>query len=141
MHLLCLIGYHYDHAESGMPQSIGAKLIKESEGCVILLGWTPPVNRKISHYMIYVDETNVLNTTSDTDQNVTLISYLINNCETHNVSVSAVNYCGCESQKSPSVALRTLCDSGTGNFGVEVPFWHVCIIKVCQCFRRRHVQD
>ena len=76
------------------PQHITANLIKESDsrGCMILLGWTPPINlasEDIAHYKVYVDE----------------------NRGAHSVSVSAVSRCGHEGQRSPIIILKGVCDS------------------------------
>ena len=72
--------------------------------CTILLGWNPPINiatEDVSHYMVYINETNALSEKSETDKNFTLTAYPVSSCGTHQVSVSAVNRCGHEGQRSP----------------------------------------
>ena len=96
-----------------MPQDITSNLMHDDStgGCVIQLGWNPLINlalEDISHYIVYVDEIDVLNKISEADQNLTQISYPMCNCGAHNVSVSAVSCCGCEGQRSPSITLGAI---------------------------------
>ena len=80
-------------------------------GCVIQLGWSPPINldqEDISHYIVYIDGIDILNKMSETDQNLTLISYPVCNCGVHSVSVSAVNHCGREGQRSHNITLQAI---------------------------------
>ena len=107
-----------------MPLDVTSNLTHDNGvgGCIIQLGWSPPINldqEDISHYIVYVDGTNVLNKTSEMDQNVTLISYPVCSCGAHSISVSVVNRCGCEGQRSPNIMLEAISttqhDSDPGN--------------------------
>ena len=94
-----------------MPRDVTSDLILDSSietGCEVQFGWSPLINLdqgNISHYIVYMNETNVLNKISEVDQNKILVSYPVSrsSCATHNVSVSAVNQCGREGQRSRNI--------------------------------------
>ena len=54
----------------------------------------------VSLYTIYINGSNILTEASKTDQNLTLTSYPVCSCASHNISVSATNRCGQEGQRS-----------------------------------------
>ena len=55
--------------------------------------------------MVYINETNAMSEKSETDKNFTLTAYPVSSCGDHQVSVSAVNRCGREGQRSPLIML------------------------------------
>ena len=76
--------------------------------CTILLGWNPPNNidiKDVSQYMVYINGTNLLSQESETDKNFTLTAYPVNSCGVHQISVSTLNRCGHEGQRSPLISL------------------------------------
>ena len=96
-----------------MPNHIISKLIYDDGigGCVIQFSWSPPTNldqSDISHYIVYVNGTNILSKTSEMDQNMIIVSYAVFSCGTHSVSVSAVDHCGRDGQKSPNITLEDI---------------------------------
>ena len=97
-----------------MPQDVTSYLILDNNietGCEVQFGWSPPINLdqgNISHYNVYMNETNVLNRTSEADQNKILVSYPVSSCVTQNVSISTVNQCGREGPRSRSVISTTI---------------------------------
>ena len=98
--------------EPGVPNHIISKLIYGDSigGCVIQFSWSPPTNldqSDISHYIVYINGTNVLSKTSEMDQNMILVSYAVFSCGTHSISVSAVDRCGRDGQKSPNIHWKT----------------------------------
>jgi hypothetical protein len=73
--------------------------------CTILLGWSPPTNiaiEDISHYIVYINETNLL---SQESKNFTLTAYPVSSCGAYQISVSTVDRCGREGQRSPIILL------------------------------------
>ena len=79
--------------------------------------------------MVYVDGTNILNVTSETDQNLTKIFYPVCSCGPHSVSVSAVNRCGCEGPRSSNIMLEALQRvSDPGNvYALALACYYVCM--------------
>ena len=74
--------------------------------CIIHLGWNSPINitqADIAHYMIYINGTNIMNKTKSTDHPLMLSAFPVCTCAAHQISVSAVDRCGVESQKSPDI--------------------------------------
>ena len=74
--------------------------------CIIYLGWNPLINTTqddITHYMIYINGTNIFNKTKSTDRPLMLSAFPVCTCAAHQISVSAVDRCGVESQKSPDI--------------------------------------
>ena len=70
------------------------------------LGWTPPTSTAqddVSHYMIYINGTNIFNKTTNIGQNLILTAYPVCFCAAHQVKVSAVDRCGHEGQRSPNI--------------------------------------
>ena len=116
-----------------MPQDITSNLVYDDStgGCVIQLGWSPPINldqEDISHYIVYIDGINVLNKTSEDDENLNLIFYPVCSCDVHSVSISAVNSCGHEGQRSHNIILEAVAlDPGTSAFS--------CNVIMCTCLR------
>ena len=93
-----------------MPQNINVQQKVErytgNSSCVIFIAWITPINvaqDDISHYMIYINGTNVLNKTESIDQILTLTTFPVCTCAEHLVSVSAVDRCGREGQRSLSI--------------------------------------
>ena len=105
-----------------MPQDVTSYLILDNNietGCEVQFGWSPPINPdqgNISHYIVYMNETNVLNRTSEADQNRILVSYPVSSCVTQNVSVSVstVNQCGREGPRSRSIISKTISRNYSG---------------------------
>ena len=98
-----------------MPQNVTLDFTYDDSigGCVIKLEWSPPINldlEDISHYIVYVNGTDVLTRIIDKDEdaNLTIISYPVHSCGAHNVSVSAVNRCGHEGQRSADITLEAI---------------------------------
>ncbi|MCG8625235.1 MAG: hypothetical protein MJE68_24960 [Proteobacteria bacterium] len=98
-----------------MPQNIIAKQMVEScsmgeSKCVIFIAWITATNvaqDDVSHFTIYINGTSYyvskFNKTASIDQNLILIAFPVCTCAEHQVSVSAVDRCGHESQRSPNV--------------------------------------
>ena len=100
---------HNPFLEPIMPQDVTIEQKVErctgNSSCMISIAWTTPRNvaqDDISHYMIYINGTNVLNKTESINQNLVLTSFPVCPCAEHQVSVSAVDRCSHEGQRSPS---------------------------------------
>ena len=77
-----------------------------SISCIIYVGWNTPINvapDEISHYRIFINETNVLNKTTNINQNLIMTAYPVCTCTEHQVRVGAVDHCGRDGQRSPSI--------------------------------------
>ena len=86
--------------EANIPQDTTADLRIDdtAEGCTIFLVWMPPYNLDvddISYYNVYINGTNVINRTSNTDERLIVSSYreCSASCATNLIGVSAVNRC------------------------------------------------
>ena len=123
-----------------MPRDVTSNLIYDDStgGCVIQLGWSPPINlaqEDISHYIVYVNGINVLNKISETGQNLTQILYPVCNCGAHSVSVSAVSRYDCEGQRSPSIILEAMLS--TSNENGKISMYAIAVyISACVCMCR-----
>ena len=85
-----------------MPQDIVADLKRygTTEECTMVLAWIPPSNLNttdVTHYMVYINGTNVLNKTSEANHNLIVSAYRECSCATNYVGVSSVNRCSRES--------------------------------------------
>ena len=88
-------------AVPGEPQVQSAEY--EMGKCAINISWIPPSNITISdttHFMIYIDGENVHNVTNSNSDTILSLSHQVSSCDSHNVSVSAVDRCGRESPPS-----------------------------------------
>ena len=98
--------------EPNMPQNITVNqrivsFMGSSMSCIIYIGWNPPTNvapDDISFYTISVNGTNILNKTTGIHQNLILATYPMCTCAEHQVGVGAVDHCGREGQRSPSIS-------------------------------------
>ena len=91
-----------------MPQNITSNLRNDSltGECTILVAWNAPTNIAVAgvlDYIVYIDGENVVNETSVDGRELTIGAYRVCSCDTHNVSVSAINVCGLESRRTPTV--------------------------------------
>ena len=86
-----------------MPQNVtGNQRIDGTGSCIVLIGWNPPANTAesdLSHYLVYVNETNVLK------ENLTLTAYPVRTCGSHNIRVAAINRCDRVGQNSSIITL------------------------------------
>ena len=100
-----------------MPQNILVNLQQNlmverytgNSSCTISIAWNTPKNiaqDDISHYIIYINGTTnyyILNKTESINQNLILTTFPVCPCAEHQVSVSAIDRCGREGQRSPSI--------------------------------------
>jgi hypothetical protein len=100
--------------EPSIPQNIKVKqnlLVERNSSCTVSIAWITPRNvaqDDVSHYIIYVNGTTnyyVLSntTTNDPDQDLLLTTYPVCTCAEHQISVSAVDRCGREGERSPNI--------------------------------------
>ena len=130
-----------------MPQNVNVQQKVErytgNSSCVISIAWNTPVNvaqDDISLYIIYINGISyyILNKTESIDQNLILTTFPVCPCAEHSVSVSAVDVCGHEGQRSPSIIPEQESFSDTGmckftpstNPGIN----HVCILMCYQYY-------
>ena len=70
------------------------------------VGWNPPTNvaqGDISFYMIFINGTNILNKTANIHQNLIMTVFSVCTCAEHQVRIVAIDHCGREGQRSPSI--------------------------------------
>ena len=85
-------------------------------GCRVSLSWNAPNNilpDDITLYRNYLDEDNHMNTTPRTDTSLSMTSFVVCDCAVHNVSVSTVNRCGVDGQRSPSITIEPESESNS----------------------------
>ena len=78
----------------------------ERSGCTIYLGWNPPTNiaqDDVSHYIIYINGTKFYSMMTNINRNLILIAFPVCICASHQITVSAVDRCGREGQRSPNI--------------------------------------
>ena len=80
-----------------MPQNVIAnQRINGTNGCTVLIGWLPPPNISeddISHYMININGTSF-------NETLTVTAHPVCECATYHVTVSAIDRCGRQGQRS-----------------------------------------
>ena len=98
-----------------MPQNVTVKQnlmvekYTENSSCTISIAWITPRNvtqDDISHYIIYINGTTnyyIFSNSTTTDQDLILTTYPVCTCAEHQVSVSAVDRCDREGQRSPTI--------------------------------------
>ena len=78
-----------------------------NNNCILHLSWSSPSNintRDLSHYMIHLNGTIVVNKTHTTNTSLQLFANQVC-CGSHNVSIQAVNTAGCV---GPSTNIQTV---------------------------------
>lgn len=122
-----------------MPQNVIVKQKMErytgSSSCTVFIAWNTPINvaqDDISHYIVYINGTSyyTINKTENINQDLFLTTFPVCPCAEHQVSVSAVDQCGREGQRSPSIIPEQdsfsdtgICELATINPGIN----YVCI--------------
>ena len=104
-----------------MPQNVIAKQKVErytgNSNCTIFIAWINIARDDVSNFTIYINGTSyyVLNKTQSINQDLILTAFPVCTCAEHQVSVSAVDRCGHEGQRSPSITTthRDLISSDT----------------------------
>ena len=75
---------------------VSNQTIDENRNCVLYLSWSSPPNiaeEDLSHYMIYLNGSNVVNKTHTAGSSLQLFAFQVC-CGSHSVSIQAVNRCG-----------------------------------------------
>ena len=70
-----------------------------------MLGWNNFVTNDVSHYMVYVNEENILNETNNINENMTVTAYRVCDSGPHQIGISAVDRCGREGRRSYSISM------------------------------------
>lgn len=87
----------FDIADPGAPSTMLANQTMDTKGiCLLHITWSAPSNiepRYVSHYMIHVNGSNLVNHTNLNNQQSHLITYPVCTCGSHNVSITAVSTC------------------------------------------------
>ena len=79
----------------------------ENRNCVLYMSWSSPPNiaeEDLSHYMIHLNGSNVVNKTHTAGSSLQLFAYPVC-CGSHSVSIQAVNRCD---RVGPSTANQTV---------------------------------
>ena len=115
-----------------VPQEMITNQTEDKMGnCILYLSWSLPSNiaeEDLSHYMIHLNGSNVVNETHTANSSLQLFAYPVC-CGSHSVSIRAVNRCGrvgpstddqtvlptelpvvtCPSEQSPQTTTSTQC--------------------------------
>ena len=103
----------YIPADPGVPDVETTKYTMGS--CALNISWTAPNNiamGDITHFMIYINEKNICNKSIGNNDTFLFLSCPVKSCDSHNVSVNAVNRCGREGPlSSPRTVRESFCDN------------------------------